>query len=70
MKRVNCDEANCSICSRAEVVKGFLGIKRYRCVGYFKTHGKIRGKDCSGFYCSCPNPTPKCDQCRKGGRKK
>ncbi len=71
MKRFNCEKASCSICSKATVVKGLFGIKRYKCPRYEgKKHKKIHAKDCLDFRCNPGKYTKECDRCRKGERRR
>ena len=71
MKRFNCAKAGCEICSKATVVKGIFGIKRYKCSNYYSnTHIKIKAKDCLAFRCKCPTNAKECIYCRKGEKRR
>lgn len=70
MKRFNCDKAGCEICSKATVVKGIFGIKRYKCSKNQKAHNKVPAKDCLDFRCNSATNTKECRLCRKGERRR
>ena len=70
MKRFNCDKAGCEICSKATVVKGMFGIKKYKCSSKEKAHGNVKAKDCLDFRCNSATNAKECRLCRKGERRR
>ena len=69
MKRFNCEKAGCAICSKATVVKGIFGIKKYKCSNHEKSHKKIKAKDCLAFRCNSATNAKECRHCRKGEKR-
>ena len=70
MKRFNCEEAGCAICSRVwEVKKGLFGRKLYKCSKSRDWHKNIKANDCLEFRCKSPQTERKCRVCRKGEKR-
>jgi len=70
VKRFNCAKASCEICSKATVVVGIFGIKKYKCFKERKPHKIVKAKDCLSFRCNSANDTRECKNCRKGEPRK
>ena len=70
MKRFNCEEAGCAICTNAKEVKGIFGVKKYKCSKYEKEHKNIKAKDCLAFRCNSLERTDNCRRCRKGEKRR